>query len=120
LPIRFFCRHCWYEHSADAETCPSCGSRTQRDISYREALELALACPEALTARRAAYLLGKLRDPKAVPALARALAEGDPYVAAEAVIALGKIEAPEARALVAAARHHRYVTVRREAERFAS
>jgi HEAT repeat protein len=65
-------------------------------LSYREELELALRCPEALTARRAAYLLGELAEPDSVPALMLAVDEGDPYVAAEAVTALARIATPQA------------------------
>jgi HEAT repeat protein len=108
----YFCPHCWHEHARDALTCPSCGASVTERLPYREALELALACPEALTARRAAYILGELHDPASVRALADAVEIGDPYVAAEAVEALAKIGVPEAMHVIDAAKQHRYATVR--------
>jgi HEAT repeat protein len=110
-----FCPHCWREHPAASTTCPSCGAQLAKRLPYREALELALACPEATTARRAAYLLGEIRDSASIPALTRAVETGDPYVAAEAIQSLAKIGGPEAMRVVVAARDHRYVTVRASA-----
>lgn len=106
------CPHCWREIPAEAQLCPHCGRSTNERLPYREALELALDCPEALTARRAAYLLGRLRDPASVPALRRALAGEDPYVAGEALASLAKIGTDEAKQAVLAARDHPFVTVR--------
>jgi hypothetical protein len=46
----FFCRHCWHELPEDSAHCPVCGQAAKERLSYREELELALRCPEALTA----------------------------------------------------------------------
>jgi HEAT repeat protein len=110
--IAHFCRHCWHELNARAPRCPSCGKATTERLPYREELELALRCPEALTARRAAFLLGELAEPASVPALARAVTTGDPYVAQEAVRSLARIGTPEALALLEQAKAHEFVTVR--------
>jgi len=84
-------------------------------LEYREALEHALHCPEALTSRRAAWLLGQLGDERAVPALISALDFGDPYVAAEAVTALACLGGPQAWRAVRAAAGHDFATVRKAA-----
>jgi HEAT repeat protein len=118
--ITHFCRHCWHEIEASASRCPFCGKATQERLPYREELELALRCPEAFTARRAAFLLGELADAASVPALAGTLASGDPYVAEEAVRSLARIGTPEALALVEQGRAHRFVTVRAAAKRLLS
>jgi HEAT repeat protein len=112
----FFCRHCWHELPEDSAHCPVCGQAAKERLSYREELELALRCPEALTARRAAYLLGELAEPDSVPALMLAVDEGDPYVAAEAVTALARIATPQAVSALVGALAHCYVTVRVAAE----
>jgi HEAT repeat protein len=112
MTITQFCRHCWHEVEPDARVCPACGAAQDERLPYREELELALACPEALTACRAAFLLGELGEACSVPALARAVDSGDPYVAAEAVLSLWRIGTSEARNLVHAALAHRFATVR--------
>lgn len=111
------CQWCWAEVAPDAKSCRACGRLLEERLPYGEALEAALRCPEGLTARRAAYLLGKRRDRHAVSALRRAADEGDPYLAAEAIEALGRIGTPDALALVEGATRHRWVTVRRAAEK---
>jgi len=107
-----FCHHCWREHPPDASRCPSCGRSVTERVPYREALELALHCPEALTARRAAYLLGELGDSEAVSALIQTLDGDDPYVAAEAVGSLARLGTAAAWDRIRAAVEHRFVTVR--------
>ncbi len=66
--------------------------------------------------RNVCVALGNLKDPRAVPALARALREDpEPLVRAHAAWALGRIAAPEAqRALEEASRHEADEAVRRE------
>jgi hypothetical protein len=110
--IHYFCPHCWAEVAAQDRRCAGCGADLTDRPGYRQALELALRCPEALTARRAAYLLGRLGDALAVPALIQALAHGDPYVAAEACTALARLGGAAAWSAVRAARTHRYASVR--------
>ena len=112
MSVSYFCRHCWREVHAAAFVRPACGAQQDEWLSYREKLELALTCPEAQTARRAAFLLGEIADPRSVPALRRAVGNSDPYVAAEAVLALGRIQTMEAHELVVAALRHRFATVR--------
>jgi len=94
----WFCQACWAEVPSDASSCPRCGRSFQERLSCREALARALPSPEPFTARRAAFLLGRLHDPSSVGALTDAVASGDPHVAAEAVIALGGIGTPRGHA----------------------
>jgi HEAT repeat protein len=119
VTVIYFCRRCWREVDQHAVTCACCGALQAERLSYREELELALACPEALTARRAAYLLGLVADARSVPALGRAVSGSDPYVAEEAVRALAKLDSEEARKIVRAAADHPFVTVRAAARELA-
>ena len=102
-----FCPDCWQEVNALAPVCETCGATLAGDKrSYTEKLIAALRHPEALTRRRAAFILGRRRDQAAVIALTALLdAPGDdPYVRAEAACALAAIGGPEAmEALVRAA-----------------
>jgi HEAT repeat protein len=112
-----FCPYCWHEHESGASMCPTCHHSLAERIPYRQALEQALDCPELLTARRAAYLLGVLGESDAAPALIEALESADPYLAAEAVTSLAKLGGAHAWSAVGRARHHRFVVVRRAAIR---
>ncbi|MEW6770522.1 MAG: HEAT repeat domain-containing protein [Bacillota bacterium] len=120
MPITYFCQKCWREVPADARgPCPHCGAILEDNASYVEKLIRALDAPEAMTALRAAYLLGKLKAAAAVPALAAKLQESpDPYLAAAACEALARIGTPEAKAAVCAARQHRFAPVREVAVRY--
>lgn len=87
-----YCPHCWAEVDAAAQVCPGCRARLANPGSYVTKLIAALRHPEPLTQRRAAYVLGLLRDPSAIDALAAILAgPADPYVKGEAAHALGAI-----------------------------
>lgn len=120
MPFTYFCQKCWREVPAGARgPCPHCGAPLEDNAGYTEKLVRALDSPEAATALRAAYLLGKLKAAAAVPALAAKLQESqDPYLAAAACAALGQIGTPEAAAAVCAARKHRFATVRRVAAEY--
>ncbi|MDE2149460.1 MAG: HEAT repeat domain-containing protein [Gammaproteobacteria bacterium] len=117
VSVQFFCPQCWAEVAEQDTRCPACGADLSRRLPYREALQRALRHPEPQTARRAAYLLGRLGQRVAVPALVSALDSDDPYVAGEAAAALAKIGGARATAALRAARDHRHATVRREARR---
>ena len=87
-----YCPHCWAEVDAAAQVCPGCRARLADSGSYVAKLIAALRHPEPFTQRRAAYVLGLLRDPSAVAALAAVLAgPADPYVKGEAAHALDAI-----------------------------
>jgi len=120
LPLTYFCQNCWREVPAGARgPCPHCGALLEDNASYVAKLIRALDAPEAMTALRAAYLLGRLGAVAAVPALVAKLnSSRDPYLAAAACEALGQIGTPEAAAAVCAARKHRFATVRQVAVKY--
>lgn len=93
-----YCPRCWAEVSPAAQHCPACGADLGEEVGdYLAKLIAALHHPEPLTQRRAAYLLGLLRNPDAVAALAAVLASAaDPYVKGEAARALGAIGGEQA------------------------
>ena len=110
--VTYFCPKCWKAVSENATVCPHCGWSLDKSSTYVEKLILALASPDGATARRAAYLLGKLGDSRAVPSLVERLNHGDAYVAAEAVTALARIGTADALCAVSNARRHRFAIVR--------
>lgn len=118
MPLTYFCQNCWREISAEADSCYYCGARQDTQSGYEEKLVKALDCPEAATAARAAYILGKTGAVVAVPALIAKLENSeDPYLAATACEALARIGTAEARAAVRKALEHRFAPVRRVAEK---
>lgn len=114
--VTYFCPKCWKIVSENVTVCPHCGWAIDKSSTYVEKLILALASPDGATARRAAHLLGRIGDPRAVPSLIERLENGDAYVAAEAVIALGRIGSTDAIRAVRDARKHRFIVVRRMAD----
>jgi HEAT repeat protein len=96
--ITFFCPSCWARVKEDDRTCPSCGADIESldRRTYQEKLTRALTHPERTTRLRAAFLLGEIGDPGAVPFLCRAVAGPEDLFFAEAIaIALGKIGGKE-------------------------
>jgi hypothetical protein len=109
----FFCTQCWKPVAEHDRRCPACGADLADRPPYFEGLQRALHCPEPTTARRAAFLLGLLRDPAAVPALVQVLRDSDdPVLAGEAATALARLPGAAAQAALRAAASHRFVTVR--------
>lgn len=96
------CPHCWTEVDAETPVCPRCQARLADSGSYVAKLIAALRHPEPFTQRRAAYVLGLLREPSAVEPLAAVMqTSADPYVKGEATHALGTIGGSHARAVLA-------------------
>ncbi len=110
--MRWYCTVCWKEIPAGIDRCPSCGAPVDRPPSYLDGLLRALRSPEGETVIRAAYILGALRDPRAVGPLGDVVRHGDPYAAAEAVRTLARIGTPEAQQIVRAALAHPFAVVR--------
>jgi len=119
--ITFYCINCWATVPESATICPHCGD----DIAVRQAradfvdkLIAALHLPEPTTVMRAAWVLGRRRERRAVAAL-RQLAAGadDGFIAASAVEALEKIGAPEVLGALRRAARHSSPRVRRVAAR---
>ena len=102
--LTYFCPGCWRDFREDLAQCPYCGldiTEFLKTTDFVDKLILALDHPEEETAIRAAWILGKLREPRAIGPLGRVLAtSGDVYLAGEAAAALGKIGAIEARSVL--------------------
>ena len=100
--IFFYCPNCWSRIEEDEKVCPKCKAEIKAfdHLSYFEKLVRALNHSERTTRIRAAYILGELKDKRAVKPLAKALnkAHGirDMFFEEAVVIALGKIDGEEA------------------------
>lgn len=98
--ITYYCPSCWSTVAADAEVCPACGARIQdgqADIVGKYIA--ALRHPEPMTRLRAAWMLGRMRAERAVPALVQlvmAHQANDPYVISAAAKSLGLIGSQDA------------------------
>ncbi len=98
--VTYYCPSCWNTVAADTEVCPACGARiqdSQRDIV--EKYIAALRHPDPMTRVRAAWMLGRMREKRAVPALVQVVMErqaNDPYLTSVAANSLGLIGCREA------------------------
>lgn len=96
--------------------CPYCGLDIHgfwKSKDYVEKLIVALNHPEPETPIRAAWLLGELKDPRAVEPLIRLIKyTEDVYIAQAAVEALGKFETPESLHFLDTLVHHPVKMVR--------
>jgi HEAT repeat protein len=99
--MRYFCPNCWSDFAEDLALCPQCGQdivASWKAKDYGEKLIAALDHPEQETPIRAAWILGKLRDERAVePLIALVGKTHDVYIASAAVEALGLLGTPRAR-----------------------
>ena len=90
-----YCIHCWTMISVQAPVCPACGAPTADvDVDIVDKYIIALHHPQAETRLRAAWMLGRMRAVRALPALqeiVRARGQGDPYLLSAAVQSLGQI-----------------------------
>jgi len=104
--------------------CPHCGLDIQefwKSKDYVGKLILSLKHPEKETPIRAAWLLGQLKDSRAVPPLIDlANKTDDVYIARTAVQALGEIDTPEARQFLGSLVHHHAKMVRDEVQQILS
>jgi len=92
--VMYFCRKCWKEIDQGQEVCYNCGAEPKEldEETFISKLLRALDHPEPETPARAAYVLGKLRTLKAVPALIHVIRQShDFYFVAAAIEALGEI-----------------------------
>jgi HEAT repeat protein len=119
--VKFYCPGCWNDFDQDVSSCPFCGLDihefwTSKD--YVEKLILALHHPESRTPIRAAWLLGRTKDPRAVDPLIDVIKTTDDiYIAKAAVSALGEIDTAEARRFLGTLTEHPAKTIRDEAGR---
>jgi DNA-directed RNA polymerase subunit RPC12/RpoP len=122
--MRFYCPRCWQDFGQDVAKCPHCGldiAEFWKSKDYVEKLIIALDHPEKETPIRAAWLLGQLRDERAVSPLINLVQKTeDVYLARAAVQALGELDTPEARQFLGTLSHHQAKMVRDEVHRILS
>jgi HEAT repeat protein len=92
----YYCPHCWVVIPAEAQLCPACGAIVEDTTDIVDKYIAALRHPQAETRLRAAWLLGRMRTGRAVPALlavvaARGREDYDPYLLSAAVRSLGQL-----------------------------
>lgn len=90
-----YCIHCWAMIPVQAPVCPACGAPTANTgVDIVDKYIAALGHPQAETRLRAAWMLGRMRAGRAVPALqdiVRTRGQGDPYLLSAATQSLGQI-----------------------------
>lgn len=98
--VRFYCPKCWSDFAENLDQCAQCGLDIEQfwaSKDYVEKLILALNHPEKTTPIRTAWILGKLREPRAAKALNELIEKTDDvYLVVAAVKALGEIGTPDA------------------------
>ncbi len=111
----YYCPVCHAENQMGDAICNSCGAELNSSSQdFVSKLISALDHPEPETPVRAAWILGELKEKRAVEALERVLTEGgrDPYLLASVVEALGKIGDPGAVGPLSLALKSSYLSVR--------
>ncbi len=89
-----YCPRCWAENQPGDEVCRRCGAplKTEAGEDFVDKLIAALGHPEPLTRKRAAWILGELRERRALgPLIAAVETSTDLDLLEGAVEALGKI-----------------------------
>lgn len=93
--ITYYCPSCWSTVAPDTKVCPICGAHIQdSQADIVEKYIAALRHPDPMTRLRAAWMLGRMRAERAVPALVQlvmARQANDPYVISAAAKSLGLI-----------------------------
>jgi HEAT repeats len=114
--VGFYCPGCWSDFGEDFDKCPKCGLDVRQFWASKDYVEMLIAAlnhPEKSTPVRAASILGKLRDPRAVGPLIEVIEKTeDVYLIVEAVKALGEISTEEAIIFLDTLREHRAGMVR--------
>jgi len=122
--MRFYCPRCWRDYDKDTPICPQCGLVIEdfcKSKDYVEKLIISLEHPEKETPIRAAWLLGQLKDTRAVlPLIELVKKTEDVYIARAAVQALGEIYTPEAYRFLGTLTQHHAKMVRDEVSRILS
>jgi HEAT repeat protein len=90
------------------------GYNEQEDAYFDKVMKSALNHDRREKRREMVYILGELRDPRALFALKTIMTEDDPYLVSEAVKAAGKIGGSKAMDLLKMMIHHRSFMVRGE------
>jgi len=116
--VFFYCPNCWSRIKEDERICPECKAEIKSfdHLSYFERLVRALNHPERMTRIRAAYILGELKDKRAVKPLAKAIGRTpgirDIFFEEAIVVALGKIDGEEVLPILINLLEHRSFLVR--------
>ena len=106
----YYCPGCWQDFAFAIEACPQCGINVADFWGRKDLVEKlihSLQHPEPSTPVRAAWLLGRIKDPRAVEPLIRVIQDTrDFYLAREAVRALKQFATEEAQQFVESLRNH--------------
>lgn len=89
-------------------------SNEDQDVYFYKVLKSALHHPRIETRREMVYVLGELRDPRALATLETIMADDDPFLVSEAVKAAGNIGRSKAVELLLMMIHHPSFMVRGE------
>ena len=121
--MRYYCPECWHDFGRDMECCPSCGHHIPAGWDGKDFVDkliAALGHPEPETPIRAAWILGRIGDARAVASLLRLLeTTRDVYTAQAAVEALSRIGTQPALEAVRRAVESHPATMVRDAARAA-
>ena len=119
---RFYCPGCWKDFAEDVAQCPRCGLDIPGFWNAKDLVEKlirALHHPEPSTPIRAAWMLGRIGDTRAVSALIDMVrGTGDVYITRAGVRALGKIGSPQARVFLITLLDHPATMIRDEVRTF--
>ncbi|HUJ15671.1 MAG TPA: HEAT repeat domain-containing protein [Thermoanaerobaculia bacterium] len=105
----FYCPVCWQQMPTRDVACIRCGTDPEHfsdETAFMRELVRAVFHPEAVSARRAIWILGEKRCPDAVPAFARAVERADPYQLLAMIEALQKIGTDPAHELLERLANH--------------
>ena len=117
----FYCPNCWTRVKEGEKVCPECKADIEPldHRSYFEKLVNALNHPERTTRIRAAYILGELKDRRAIKPFAEAVSKPmgveDVFFVEMIAIALGKVNREEALPILIRLMDHPSFLVRRAA-----
>jgi HEAT repeat protein len=122
--VRYYCPGCWKDFDENYPKCPFCGIDIRKFWDSKDHLEkliFALNHPEPSTPIRAAWLLGKNKDPRAVHALIDLFRRTDDiYIAKSTVAALGELGTAEAIQFIGTLTTHPSSIIRHEVENILS
>ena len=114
----FFCPNCWSSVKEDEEICRECQADIESldHLSFFEKLVNALNHSVRTTRIRAAYILGELRDKRAIAPLLDVIDKTDDLFLIEGIaLALGKIDGKEVLSTLIQLMDHASFLVRRAA-----
>lgn len=118
--VHYFCPHCWSDFVEEVAQCPQCGLNIHDFWNSKDRIErliVALHHRDPETRRRAVWLLGRSKDPRAVPPLLDLIRDAkEVYLVREAVRALGSIDSDAAREFLRTLVHHPAKMVRDEVQ----